>query len=173
MKQTLQEYGKSHYGPILLLLLGGFLYLGVNLYWSNVCATSGCSLELRRVYLGPLRELGLILVTVAIPFLFVGKQYFITWFRWLFLPLLIIGVYLQSQIDPYSSNILSRTPAYTVAVMLPYYVILTLAFITAQYVIVRNSPYKYVIVTIIAVLAILSVLITDPFLRNGLFGNIF
>jgi hypothetical protein len=168
LKNSITTYFKNHYGSIVLILVGLTIYCVLTWYRKDVCLALGCTNDLRSFVLDPLREAGLILAAVGLPFLFISKTYFIIWFKWMFIPLVILTSYDISQANPYSSNLLARTPAYSLEVTLPYYFILTLGFIACHYILIKKMTYKYIWLALIVTVSISSIFLTDPFLRNGL-----
>jgi hypothetical protein len=168
LKNSITTYFKNHYGSIVLIMVGLVVHYVLVWYWKDVCVSLECTNDLMSYVLAPLREAGLILAAVGLPFLFISKTYFISWFKWMFIPLFILTSYDISQANPYSSNLLARTPAYSLEVTLPYYFILTLGFIACHYILIKKMTYKYIWLALIVTVSISSIFLTDPFLRNGL-----
>jgi len=114
---------------IALVFLGVCIYVATDWYWKNVCAVEICDVYFLDAYLAPLREAGLVLATVMLPFLFLPTRYFRTWFIWLFTPVFLLTLYQISRIDPNSSNMFAQRREEVVADMLLPWLILTLLFI--------------------------------------------
>jgi len=148
-------------------MFGLLLHFGLVIYGREVCELLGCTSDLRRFYLEPLREGGLIIAAVGVPFLFISQRYFVAWFFFFFTPLLALDVYGQSQQDKYS-NVGITNPSLDPVVL---YVILTLSFIIFHYTIIKNTKFKYLYFVLTLAIALCTIVLTNPFLRNGFINN--
>jgi hypothetical protein len=113
-----------------LLAVAMALYIGVSLYWTNICAVQGCDNDFRRGYLAPLKELGLYLIPLSIAFLLLPSNYFKAWLirvaSWVFPG----GFFLVASINPRSGGWLPSPSRAEVVELLAWLVgIITLLFL--------------------------------------------
>lgn len=130
MKKFLDNY---RYLNLLLLSIGIGIYFFADWYWGNICAVSICDVYFIDAYLAPLREGGLVIAVLALPFFFLPTHYFRSWAIWLFTPLLLWSVYRLSLIDPNSSNMFAQTREEIASGMLAPWLIFTLVFIIVHW----------------------------------------
>jgi len=167
LAHKIKQYIYSHYGPIILIIFGLLLHYALVIYGREICEMFGCTSDLRRFYLEPLREGGLIITAVAVPFLLLPKHYFYSWFIWMFVPLLILDVYNHSQKDIYINMGITNPSLNPIGL----YLILTLAFILSRHILVSNTKLKYLYIVLTILLSLSMLAFTNSFLRNGFVSN--
>lgn len=118
---------------ILVFFTGVFSYCYASWYWENVCAVVGCSSYFKLAYLAPLREAGLVLAAITLPFLFIPTWYFKKWLKYVAPYIVIFTMASMLSIDPDSSNMFNNTREEMMAEFLSWWLPFTLAFISYQW----------------------------------------
>ena len=113
----------------LPFLIGVVTYFVADWYWSNVCASNGCDIFFLDAYLSPLREAGLVLAVISLPFIFLPYHYFKSWLGYVLLPATLVTLYSMYIIDPNSSHILRTTREQAMENFMYWWLPLTLLFI--------------------------------------------
>lgn len=120
---------KINIGATVLVLVGAGLYVVVSWYWQSVCVSAGCTSYLKAAYLAPLREAGLVLAVISLPFIFLPYHYFKSWLGCVLLPATLVTLYSMYSIDPNSSHILRTTREEAMSNFMYWWLPITLLFI--------------------------------------------
>lgn len=124
---------KINIGATVLMLVGVGLYVTVSWYWQSVCVPVGCTSYLKAAYLSPLREAGLVLAVISLPFIFLPYHYFKSWLGYVLLPATLVTLYSMYIIDPNSSHILRTTREQAMENFMYWWLPLTLLFIAYRW----------------------------------------
>ncbi len=138
MRKHLKENSFKFYNAILILL-GFVTYWGVNLYWEYVCKTGQCTVMQMDGFLSPLEEAGLWIGLFAVFLILLPQIYFKRWLQWFLWWALPVSVWLNLEIDPRSSSILSISREEGVQLLAVAWVVGTLVVIALTYYNTRRS----------------------------------
>jgi|SRR6056297_2167440 len=159
-------FDKWRVASIGLLLLGLVISLGADWYWSNICAQNGCTSFFRMAYLAPLREAGMLIAIVALPFIFIPTHYFKVWFVWIFVPFSVLTILGVSEIDPNSSNMFADSRAESISNQLLPWSVVTLLFIAWRHLVINRYQYRVLYIALMIALAIGVIIYNNPYLSN-------
>ena len=120
---------KINIGPTILFLIGLITFLVLRLFWSSTCNLLECSSYDMSAYLHPIREAGLVLAVISLPFIFLPYHYFKSWLGYVLLPATLVTLYSMYIIDPNSSHILRTTREQAMENFMYWWLPLTLLFI--------------------------------------------
>jgi hypothetical protein len=122
-KWSLLKYG--------LILIGLLFYIGVGIYWSQVCEAELCSYGFMANFLLPLKYSGLVLVVLLSPFLFLPAHYFKSYFKKIFWWTALIFFLNVASNDSSSSEWVDRTDMVFISGAIT--AVITLVFIVLHY----------------------------------------
>lgn len=100
---------KINTGAVVLFSVGFATFVVLNVFWSDICVSLDCSAYTMDAYLAPLREAGLVLATISLPFVFLPFHYFKSWILYLLPLMFLITLAAISNIDPNSGNMFNAT----------------------------------------------------------------
>jgi len=133
MLQTLKNYLKAKVKPILILSIGVVIYLSAYLYLQRVCSVAGCEEAFRTGFIKPMISIGIMLILLTIPFLFLKQDFFIAWLKWLAGPIVVVTTYAVLSTAATPLGTFSPYRADVVETLTWLWVLLTLLFIVVHW----------------------------------------
>lgn len=140
MPYVKKYFNKPRFVVLAMCFIGFSTYAVLHYFWADICVSYECSSYVMSGFLAPLREAGLVLTAVTLPFLFLPTHYFKTWLLWIFLPATAFTLLALANLDPNSSNMFRTTREVAMANFMYWWLPLTLLFVAVHY--HRTRQYK-------------------------------